>query len=216
MQAVIDRAFCLKHPARIIRLFGLDIYLGMLFDRRKTLLQRVTEKYQAGAIPMPGPVGNAYKLSALFELRVARIYAAMADRFRDVPEASSLFRDLSEEEQEHARIMLTCLFQVTAAPSLQFVPSIRDPQIREDLAKLREVERQVPSMTLDEALTITGELERGEVNVIFGRLLEQVDRSQLTLFAEHLAGAQGHGESVPRRIAELKQQREARASSRAA
>ena len=82
METIIDRDFCIKHPSRIIGLFGLDVYLGLLFNQRKSLLERLTEKYSAHGMPMPGPLGNAYKLSALFEFRVARIYQRMAERFR--------------------------------------------------------------------------------------------------------------------------------------
>lgn len=206
MQAVIDRDFCLRHPLRIIRLFGPGVWLGMLLDRRKTLLERVLARYQAHAVPAPGALGCAYKCSALFEFRVARIYAAMAARFADQPAAAALFRDLSEEELEHGRVMLACLFEVTARPDLLFLPSVRDPEIRTALARLRAIEREVPQMTLAQALDTTADLERGEVNIIFGRLLGQVQRDQMALFAEHLGGAQGHSESVPRRIAALRQQ----------
>lgn len=204
MQAVIDRAYCLRHPGKIIGLFGLDVYMGLLLDKRKTLLERVTEKYQANAVAVPGAVGNAYKCSALFEFRAARIYAAMAKQFADMPAAKALFETLSEEELEHGRIMLACLFQVTSANRLSYVPSVRDPEIRDALNELRDIERRVPRMSLEEALDVTETLEKGEVNVIFGRLLDQVDKSQIGLFSEHLAGAQNHSESVPRRIRELK------------
>lgn len=206
MQAVIDRDYCLRHPAQIARLFGLKVLIGLLLDRRKTLLERVVEQYQAHGVPAPGAIGNAYKCSALFEFRVARIYAAMAERFADHPEAAGLFRDLSEEELEHGRVMLACLFHVKAGPQVDFMPSVRDPEIRDALNRLRDLERQVPEMTLEEALRTTAELERGEVNVIFGRLLKQVDRAELGLFAAQLEGANSHSESVPRRIAQLRAQ----------
>jgi hypothetical protein len=203
MQALIDRDYCLRHPAKIIRLFGFGVYLGMLLDRRKTLLERVVEKYRAHGVAAPGAIGNAYKCSALFEFRVARISAAMARQFADQPAAAALFGELSDEEMEHGRVMLTCLFQVSVGPTLDFLPSVRDPEVRDALKRLRAIERRVPEMTLEEALTTTAGLERGEVNVIFGRLLGQVDKAQLALFAQQLTGTQNHSESVPRRIAEL-------------
>jgi hypothetical protein len=70
---------------------------------------------------------------------------------------------------------------------------------------LSEVERRVPQMDLDEALRTTAELEAGENRVVFGRLLSQIDEAQLALFAEPLEAAQSHCESVPRRIAELRE-----------
>lgn len=205
MQAVIDRAHCLRHPLKIVRLFGLDVFLGMLLRPNKTLLERIAEKYRARRIAMPGSLGNAYKLSALFEFRVAHIYGAMAERFKSVPEANRLFLELMEEEMEHGRLMLACLYQVAVSPDLQFVPSVRDPQIRESLSALRRIEREVQGMSLERALAVTGTLEASEVNTIFGRLLKQVGKAQTELFAEELSGAKSHPESVPRRIKELKE-----------
>ena len=118
MQAVIDRDYCLRHPGQIARFFGWDVVLGMLVSDKKTLLERVADKCLAQGVPMPGPLGNAYKLSALFEFRVAKIYKAMAERFSDQPEASDLFRDLSEEEMEHGRIMLACLYEIATKPGI--------------------------------------------------------------------------------------------------
>lgn len=205
MQAVIDRAHCLKHPFRIVRLYGLDIFLGMLLRADKTLLERIAEKYRARRVAMPGTLGNAYKLSALFEFRVAHIYGAMAERFQSIPEAHRLFLDLKEEEMEHGRLMLACLYQVAVRPEVQFVPSIRDPGIRESLNELRRIEHEVAGMSLEGALAVTGKLEASEVNTIFGRLLMQVGKEETELFAEELRGAQGHPESVPRRIKALRE-----------
>jgi hypothetical protein len=204
MQAVIDRDYCLKNPIRIIRLFGLDVFLGMLFSKKKTLLERIADKYRAHKVAMPGTLGDAYKLSALFEFRVAHIYGAMAERFKAQREVHGFFRDLQEEELEHGRLMLACLYQVAVRPDVDFAPSVRDPQIRESLNRLREIERQVPRMSLDEAFQTTNDLEASEVNVIFGRLLKQVGKTETELFAEQLQGAQSHPESVPRRIKVLK------------
>jgi len=58
---------------------------------------------ETSIVPPLGAVGNAYRLSALFELRVARIYECMAERFSDIVPAYSLFKELHEEELEHAR-----------------------------------------------------------------------------------------------------------------
>jgi hypothetical protein len=207
MHAVIDRDYCLRHPAEIIRLYGLGVFLGMLIDKRMTLLERVTRNYQATRIPLPGPVGNAYRLSALIEYRISRIYAALADRFADDPEAARLFADLSAEEEEHGRVMLACLFHVKHSPTLRYVPSLLDPEIRATLIRLRTLKKQIHSLSLDAALELTAELEGGEVNVIFERLLRQVDAAQLVLCAERLAGALSHSESVPRRMKTLRAQR---------
>lgn len=204
MQAVIDRDYCRQHPREIAKFFGWDVAIGMLLSGRKTLLERLTDKYQSAGIAMPGPLGNAYKLSALFEFRVAKIYAAMAERFSDNPAASELFKDLSEEELEHGRIMLSCLYEIIYKPGIEFVPSVRDADMRESLNELREVQAKVAGMSLEEALATADELERGEVNVIFGRLLKQVGKPELDLFGERLKGAENHSESVPRRIRELK------------
>ena len=206
METIIERDYCIRHPRKIIGLFGLDVYLGLLFNRNKSLLERLTDKYSAHGVPMPGSVGNAYKLSALFEFRVARIYERMAERFKDQPAAKELFMELHNEEMEHGRLMLVCYYTVELTPSIEFIPDVRDPAIRDALNELRELQRRIDTLSLSEALDITDELERGEVNVIFGKLLNQVDQAQSKLFAEQFKGVEGHSESVPRRIRELKQQ----------
>lgn len=205
METIIDREYCIKQPRKIIGLFGLDVYIGLIINKNKSLLERLTDKYSSHGVPMPGSVGNAYKLSALFEFRVARIYERMAKCFKDQPAAYDLFMELHDEEMEHGRLMLICYYTVELTPSIKFIPDVRDPDIRDSLHELRELERRVDTLSLIEALEITDELERGEVNVIFGKLLSQVDSAQSNFFAEQLKGIEGHSESVPRRIRELKQ-----------
>ena len=205
METIIDRDFCVRNPGKIIGLFGLDVYLGLLINKKKSLLERLTEKYSAHGTPMPGPLGNAYRLSALFEFRVARIYQRMAERFKDHTPAYELFMELHEEEMEHGRLMLVCYYTVELTPSIEFIPDVREPAIRDSLNELRELERSVDGLSLEEALEITIKLEKSEVNVIFGKLLNQVDKAQSKLFVEQFKGIEGHSESVPRRISELRQ-----------
>ncbi len=83
MAEIIGRDYCLRHPRKIIGLFGLQIFIGMLLSRKKSLLQRVTETYERRGIPMPGSVGNAYRISALIEYRMSRLYSKLALRFGD-------------------------------------------------------------------------------------------------------------------------------------
>ena len=103
METIIGRDYCIRHPGKIIRLFGLDIYLGLLFNKKKSLLERLTDKYSAAGIPMPGSIGNAYKLSALIEFRVARIYERMAEQFKNVEvHSESVPRRIQELRQSES------------------------------------------------------------------------------------------------------------------
>ena len=205
MNELIDKSYCIKHPVKIIRTFGLSTYIAMFFTN-KGLLQYLTDDYLSHGTAMPGSLGNAYKLSALFEYRVARIYQRMAEKFKDKSEVYQLYTDLQNEELEHGRYMMVCLFNVIATPSITFEPNISDPEIKNGLNELRKLEKQVESLSLEEALKITVELEQGEVNIIFGKLLKQVDSSVVDFFNEQFKTIEGHSESVPRRIIELKQQ----------
>jgi len=204
METIIERGYCLRHPRKIIRLFGMVIYLGLLFDKKKTLLEHLINKHNTEGVPMPGSIGNAYKLSALIEFRVARIYKTMAEQFKDNPQAHRLFMDLYNEEMEHGRLMLHCYYTVELSPSISFIPGISDPKIKNTLHDLKALEKRVFTLPLDKALEMTNELERGEVNIIFGQLLTQVNQEQSQLFIEQFKKAEGHSESVPRRIRELK------------
>jgi hypothetical protein len=101
--------------------------------------------------------------------------------------------------------MNICLHSVKMGPSVSYVPSVCDAGIREQMQHLRGVQRSVPSMSLEEALRITEEVERGEVNTIFGRLLGQVEGPEAALLRKHTGQAENHSESVPRRLQELRQ-----------
>ncbi len=205
MQAVIDRNYCLRNRVQIVRYFGWVIFLKMMLSNKKTLLERLTDQYLCSGIAMPGQIGDAYKLSALIEFRMAKIYESMAEQFKDNSQAHSLFLILRDEELEHGRIMLVCLFEIILHENIDFAPSILDPEIRKLLSRLRLIQRRVGEMSLEEALDTTNELEKGEINVIFGKLLKQVANPKLELFEKKLESAKNHSESVPRRINEIRE-----------
>ncbi len=205
MSTIIDRDYCLKHPMSIIKLFGLGVFLGMVFDKKKSLLERLTEYYAAHDYPLPGKIGDAYKLSALLEYRMARIYSGFAKKFHDNEEARKLFDELQQEEREHGRLMELCRYTVKTRPSLKYTPSVRDPSIRQMLQELRRIERKIDDLSLGEALDITERLEQGEVNTIFDRLLQQADQSESRVFEEQMHQTEGHGTTVPRRIQALRE-----------
>ncbi len=205
MSTIIDRSYCLRHPGTIIRLFGLDVFLGILFKHKKSLLEYLTEHYAAHGYPMPGKVGDAYRLSSLLEYRMARIYTRLAERFSDNAEAFELFEELRQEEAEHGRLMELCRYTVKYRPTLEFVPSVRDPDIHRLLKQLRDIERRADELSLDEALELTEQLERSEINTIFDRLLKQAEQSESRLFEDQMQQLEGHSTSVPRRIRSLRQ-----------
>ena len=118
MENYLDRSFALHHGAEVIRLFGLGVYLRLLAEPRKDLLEVVTDWNLAHGIPMPGRVGNAYRLAALLEYRVAQIYGRMAEAFSGYAPARELFLDLQAEEIQHGRVMTLCLYTVRAGENL--------------------------------------------------------------------------------------------------
>ncbi len=203
MTALVDRDYCLKHPLEISRLFGVGVWFSMLLKRRTSLLEQVVDSYAARAFPMPGYLGRAYRIAALIELRVARIYARMADKFKDHAAAREFFEELRQEE-EHSRLMTLCLYTVKFRSSVIFIPQMRDPTIRGLLKSLRDIHRRVDAVTLDEALRITEELEQGEVNVIFDKMLKQNPDDESHFFETQMQAVEGHSESVPRRIRMLR------------
>lgn len=204
MSTLINRSFCLKHPTTIIRLFGLGVFLNILFSKRG-LLEHLTEHYAAHGYPLPGKIGDAYRLSSLLEYRMSRIYAGFAEKFQAIPEAHALFDELRQEEQEHGRLMELCRYTVRTQPNLKYVPSVRDPAIHAMLQELRQIERRIPEISLSEALEITERLEQGELNTIFERLLKQADQSESRLFEDQMKQLEGHGTAVPKRIQVLRQ-----------
>ncbi|MGE0082336.1 MAG: hypothetical protein AB7U81_13680 [Thiohalomonadaceae bacterium] len=210
MTGLIGRDYCFRHAGSIVRSFGFGVFLGTLASTRKTLLERAVAHYESRGYAFPGHVGRAYRLAALIEARVARIYGRLAERFAGEPEAAALFRELAQEELEHSRLMQLCRFLVVLHPRLEFVPAIRDPQIRAIRAELRALERRIDSMTLDQALDAAVAVEQGEINAVFERLLRQVDSEATRLFEGRLDEVQGHAKSVPRRVALLRRRLAAR------
>lgn len=108
------------------------------------------------------------------------------------------------EEQEHSGLMQLCRFLVAYHPQLKYLPEIRHPNIRAILALLRELNRAVEVLSLEEALEATVNLEQGEINSVFDRLLKQVDAEGVRLFEGRLRAVEGHAEAVPKRVAALR------------
>jgi hypothetical protein len=206
MPSLIDRDYCVRHPGTIIRLFGIGVFLRMLFGPRRSLLELLAEHYASHGYPLPGRVGDAYRISSLLEFRMARIYRRFAARFRNHPLAYELFEELRQEEQEHGRLMLLCRYTMKHRPDLAFVPSVRDPEIHGMLKELRRIERSSDNLSLAEALDITEQLEKGEVNTIFNRLLKQTEHSESCLFKDKMQQMEGHSTSVPRRLQALRKE----------
>ncbi len=65
--------------------------------------------------------------------------------------------------------------------------------------------KNIPNISLSEALETTERLEEGEINTIFDRLLKQADQSESHLFEDQMQQLEGHGTSVPRRIQGLRE-----------
>jgi rubrerythrin len=208
MQAIGDRDYVRQHPGEVIKTFGLMAYIRAVGPSRVGLLEQMERKYVEAGIPMPGAVGNAYRLSALLELRAARIYARMVKRFEEVQVVREFFETLQAEEEEHARVMTLCLYTIEGKAEVNYVPSVRDPEVRALLRHLRTQERNVWRLSLDEALNLTEEMEASEVNVIFDKLLKQAQSPKTEFFISQLAKAEGHASAVPKRITALRQKLE--------
>jgi hypothetical protein len=210
MAGLIGREYCFKHSREIIRSFGFGVFLGTLASNRKTLLERTVDYYESRGYAFPGHIGRAYKLAALIELRVARLYGRLAERFSAQREAAALFEELKEEEREHCRLMQLCRFLVVVHPRLKYLPQVRDPQIRTIVARLRALNARLDTLSLEEALEEVVAIEKSEVNAIFERLLKQAEAEPIRLFEGRLHEVEGHAESVPRRVEALRWQLAAR------
>ena len=206
MQTIVDREYVRQHTGEVIKTFGLMAYIRSMRTKGKGLLEQMEEKYLGSGIPMPGRLGNAYRLSALIELRVARIYERMVRRFEENPLVRTFFQELQDEEQEHARVMVLCLYTVDAQTELDYVPSVRDPEMRALLGGLRTKALGVWKLSLDEALDLTEKLEASEVNTIFDKLLKQTRNPKSDFFISQLAKVEGHAAAVPKRIKALREQ----------
>jgi rubrerythrin len=205
MPMLTGREHCLQHPAHALRAYGVGVFFAALLKKKTSLLQLLAEHFAAHGYPMPGELGRAYRLAALLELRMARFYAALAARFADTPEAAALFQELSDEEEEHSRLMQLCRYTVMLGPTIQFVPHLHDADIKVLLRRLRHLRTEIHELSLDQALHLTVELERSEINSIFDMLLRQAAGKATEPFAAVLQDVGDHATSVPSRIAQLRQ-----------
>ena len=206
MSDVIGRDFCLQQPIKVIRLFGITTFLKILFSPGKTLLETVLELHARRGIQMPGPLGRAYKISALIEFRVARIYKKLAEKFSGNKKVRDFFLELQREEEEHGRLMLLCLFTSKYTPGTSHTPGLYDPEVRTLMKRLRHFEKNISPLSLDEALRLTVDLERGETNIIFDKLIKQAEQEETCLFREEMEKAGSHSTSIPKRIKELREE----------
>lgn len=206
MPLLIGRDHCLQHPAHALRTYGAGVFIAALLKQKTSLLQLLAEHFTAHGYPMPGELGRAYRLAALLELRMARFYAALAQRFASAPEAAALFQELSEEEEEHGRLMQLCRYTVMLGTTIHFVPRLQDAEVRALLRRLRHLRTELHALSLEQALRLTEELERSEINAIFDRLLNQALGEATEPFADALHHAGDHASSVPARITRLRRQ----------
>jgi Uncharacterized conserved protein len=209
MPILTGRNHCLQHPAHALRAYGAGVFVAALLKQKASLLQLLSEHFAAHGYPMPGELGRAYRLAAVLELRMARFYAGLARRFAAEPEAAALFQELSEEEEEHSRLMQLCRYTVMLSPSIHFVPRLQDVDIKAMLRRLRHLQREVPELSLDQALRLTVELERSEINTIFDMLLQQARGEATEPFAAALQQAGDHAKSVPLRVDRLRRRQAA-------
>ncbi len=206
MPILTGRDHCLRNPAHALRTYGAGVFLSALLKQKTSLLQVLSEHFSAHGFPMPGELGRAYRLAALLERRMAWFYAALAERFAFEPEAAALFQELSEEEEEHGRLMQLCRYTVMLNPSIHFVPRLHDADVKALLRRLRCLRSEIHTLSLDQALRLTEELECSEINIIFDKLLLQAMGAATEPFADALQRAGDHATSVPVRIDRLRQQ----------
>jgi rubrerythrin len=200
-----SREYCLAHPVEISRLYGVNVLFGALIGNRSALDQ-IAANFAGNRLAMPGPLGQSYRVATLIELRAAKIYRLLAERFVDVLPVRRLFKELEEEEMEHARVMNVCLYAVRMRPHITYVPSMLDPEVRDTMKEMRAAQRRIPTMTLDEAFKAAVALEVGEANLIFGKLLKQVAEPEVAVLREMMRNVETHQVSVPRRIDELRRE----------
>ena len=204
MENRISRAYCLRHPGEVIGHFGIVSFLRMMLGRDPDLLSVLVDRHRHHGIALPGQPGSAYRISAIIEFRVARIYGKLADHFADQPVVQAFFHELQNEEKQHGHLMLFCMYTIHNHPPLKFVPTIKEPAIRRLLDRLKRVETLIPTLTLNEALAITAELEASEINTIFEHLLAQANHPSTQFFRMRFEAMEGHATGIPRRIEALR------------
>lgn len=175
MLGAIRRREILAHPIVTVRCFGVSVFLRALFSpRRQTFLSLLTET----GVCRPRRMGSPAVLSrcARLELRVAAIYAALADRFESNGPVRDFFSRLSEQEAGHFELLELCAELAGAGgwcdeafdPSREAVPRVE--------ALLDETEASCDEICdVCDALRLVLLLEGSELDRIFAGVVAATD-----------------------------------------
>ncbi len=171
MIGAICRQDILSHPVVTIRCFGWKVFLrALLAGQHQTFLSLLTETFVFQTPPekVPELVGRCIGL----ELRAARVYESLTDRFGQSDSVKRFFTTLARQEKDHAELLDLC--QAAAArgewDAKHFDPC-RDavPRLEE---QMREAESRAESLgCLSDALRLVIQLESSEINHVYSGIV---------------------------------------------
>ncbi len=128
------------------------------------------------------------------ESRMAEFYHQLSDLLGDAPELQTLWRELQEEEVEHAaNLLLLKDYLESTGRSLNPLP-IREKALKAVLAELDRCETLVEEGTLTprEAIALAESLELSEANACYRGLINAVDGPVPEILSSMSLGLQDH------------------------
>ncbi len=199
MVKAIGKLDVLAHPSLTIRCLGWKVFVKTLLARQGTVIW-TTESSRPPAEKIFEIVRRFIRL----EQTAHRIYASLAERFRDYGAVNEFFRTLAQQEEEHAELLEIC--RVAAMRGSwdgdcldlyrEDVPYV-ERTMREAELKLRAVRSPA------DAFWLTIEIESSEINELFEATIAATDSQFVRTLLPFKIAARDHLDYISRTISYL-------------
>jgi len=169
MLGAITRYDILSHPIITINCFGWNVFFRAVFsnqcDTFLSLLQN-SKTFDSGTLHFPHMelIGRGIKL----ELKAKHIYEDFADKFSSSPDAVKFFKELAQQEQEHADCLRICRDATQPTDwNEEYLNSWMEilTTLEDGMAEAVQFAEKISS--LDEAMQLVLQIESSEVNQLF-------------------------------------------------
>ncbi len=141
------------------------------------------------------------------ESRMAEFYHRLSDLFGDDPELQTLWRELAEEEAEHAANLLLLEDHLESSGRPRNPLPIREKTLTDLLAELDRCEARLDagSLTPREALAMAESLESSEANHCYRALIAAVEAPVPEILSSMSLGLEDHLARVKRAMQRFSQ-----------
>jgi hypothetical protein len=203
MFGAVRKRDILAHPCVTIRCFGWSVFFrALVAGRDRTFLSLLadTSAFRTPTRPVPEILGRCVGL----ESGARRIYEVLAERFHDREPVGQFFRDLAQQEDEHAEMLELCRelagregwLERVFAPWAEAVPRLEQA--------MGDAERSLADVKcVEDGLLLVLEIEGSEVNQLFEAVIGATDSGFVRYLRPFQSTVAKHLEYICARIPQL-------------